>query len=119
MKGRTILEFPCPADFWSQVDAWAAETGFILQGREGKRRLYRKGFWLLMAPAWLEIRQEGRRATLEAWVKSDFFLILNILAGSKPETAIKSGGLTAAVPRKRAREAVNRLLSRFGQPPVT
>jgi hypothetical protein len=118
MKGRTILEFPCPADFWSQVDAWAAATGFALHGTEGNRRLYRKRFWLLMAPAWVEIRQDGRRAILEAWIKSDFFLILNILSGSKPETAIKSGGLTAAVPRKRAREAVNLLLTRFGQPPV-
>ena len=118
MKGRTRFEFPCPGNFWSQVDAWATETGFTLHCKEGNRRLYRRGFWLLMAPIWVEIRQDGRQAILEAWVKSDFFLILNILSGSKPETSIKSGGLTAAVPRRRARESVNLLLFRFGQPPV-
>lgn len=118
MKGRTIREFPCPGELWPQVETWAAETGFTLVHQAENRRIYRQGNWLLMAPAWVEIRQDGRQAVLEAWVKVDFFLILSILAGRKPETGIESGGLTAAVPRRRAREAVNRLLVRLGQPPV-
>ncbi len=119
MKGRTVLEFPCPRDLWPQVEAWAAETGFILARQEGTRRAYRKGHWLLMAPAWVELRQEGKQVILEAWVKADSFLLLSLLAGKKPETAIDSGGLIAAVPKRRAREAVNRLLARFGQKPVS
>lgn len=119
MKGRTVREFSCPRDLWSQVDAWAQETGFRLIRQEDETRTYRKGHALLMAPAWVEIRREGRNAVLEAWVTADFYLILSLLSGKKPETAIESGGLTATVPRRRAREAVNRLLIRFGQKPLS
>lgn len=115
MKGRTVREFSCPKDLWSQVDAWAEETGYRLVRQEDDIRTYRKGHALLMAAAWVEIRREGRRAVLEAWVNADFYLILSLLSGKKPETGIESGGLTATVPRRRAREAVNRLLVRFGQ----
>lgn len=119
MKGRTVREFPSPPNLWSQVDAWAAETDFRLDRREEKRRIYRKGNRLLTAPLWVEIRQQGKQAVLEAWVTADFYLFLSLLSGKKPETAIESGGLTACIPRRRAREAFNRLLGRFGQNPVT
>jgi hypothetical protein len=118
MKGRTAREFSSPQDLWPQVEAWAAENGFTLDSQEGTRRVYRKGHRLLMAPAWVEIRQEGKRAILESWVTADFYLFLSILTGKKPETGIESGGLTATVPRRRAREAFNKLLARFGQKPV-
>lgn len=118
MQGRTILKFPLPDNFWPEVEAWAAQTGFTLDSKEDARRLYRKGHWLLMAPAFVELRQEGRQAILEAWVKADSFLILSMLTGQKAETGIASGGLIAALPRSRAREAVNRLLARFGQTPL-
>lgn len=119
LRGRTVIEFPTPEDLWPQVDVWAAENGFTPERQENERRVYRKGHWLLMAPAMVDIRREGRQVILEAWVKADMFLILSLLAGKKPEAGIESGGLTAAVPRRRAREAVNRLLARFGQKPVS
>ena len=119
MKGRTVREFPSPPKLWSEVETWAAETGFKLDSREEKRRIYRKGNRMLTAPLWVEIRQQGKRAVLEAWVTADFYLFLNLLSGKKPETAIASGGLTACIPRRKAREAFNRLLARFGQDPVT
>ncbi|MFO7578125.1 MAG: hypothetical protein R6W66_10405 [Pelovirga sp.] len=119
MNKRTSLEFPCPADLWLQVDAWAAETGFVLKQQEDNRRVYRKGHPLLMAPAWVEMRRSGKGVILEAWVSADMFLVLSMLAGKKAETGIESGGLTAALPRRRARTAVNRLLQRFGQKPVS
>ena len=119
MKGRTVREFPSPKNLWSQVEAWAAETGFKLDSQEEKRRVYRRGNRLLTAPLWVEIRQQGKQVVLEAWVTADFYLFLSLLSGKKPETAIESGGLTACIPRRNAREAVNRLLARFGQQPVT
>ena len=115
MKGRTVIEFPCPRDLWTQVEDWAAESGFSLHRREENSRLYRRGHALLMAPAWVELRREGGQVLLQAWVMADSYLLLSLLAGRKPEMAIESGGLVAAVPRRRAREAVNRLLTRFGQ----
>jgi hypothetical protein len=115
---RTVRDFPYTGDVWPLIESWAAQTGFVELDKSSIRRLYRKGGGLLMAPAFLEIRHEGGRVALEAWVKADFFLILSVLAGQKPETAIESGGLTAALPRKRAREAINELLSRLGQQPI-
>jgi len=116
MRGRTVRSFRCPEDLWSRVDAWAAATGFRLQQQESGRRLYCRGNRLLMAPACLEISREGRQVTLEAWVKADFYLILSLLSGKPAEAGIESGGLTASLPRKRARDAVNRLLADLGQP---
>jgi hypothetical protein len=115
MKGRTVREFIYKAELWPLVDAWAAETGFSLLQGEATRRLYRKGRWPLMAPAFLEIRYEKGGVTLETWVKADFFLVLSLLTGKASETGVESGGLTASVPRKRAREAVNRLLAKLNQ----
>jgi hypothetical protein len=117
MNRRTIREFPCSEDLWPIVESWAAQTGFIEREKTADRRLYRKRN-LAMAPAFLEIRREGRRVVLEAWVKADMFLILSFLAGQKPEAAIESGGLTAAIPRQRAREAINQLLIRLSQKPI-
>lgn len=119
MKGRTVREFVYTAEIWSLIDAWAAATGFDLLRGEGSRRLYRKGWWPLMAPTFVEIHQEKGRVTLESWVKADFFLILSILTGKGPETGIESGGLSAAVPRQRTREAVNQLLIKLNQKPIT
>ena len=118
MKGRTVRQFPCPPDLWSQVDAWAEENRLSLDIQEENRRIYSKGHWLLMAPASVEIRREGEVVTLEAWVKADMFLIISLLSGKKPEAAIESGGMTASVPRAQARQSVNRLLARFGQEPI-
>lgn len=115
MKGRTVREFNYKGDLWALVDGWAAETGFKLQQQEESWRRYRKGGWLLMAPAFLEIRQDRGKVKLEAWVKADFFLVVSLLTGKKAETGIEPGGLTAAVPRKRARADLNLLLQRLGQ----
>lgn len=119
MNKRTTVSFRCPRNFWPQVESWAAQEGFALTEKEDHRRLYRKGNRLLMAPIMVELRQEGKNVTLEAWVAADMFLILSALTGSKPEAAIESGGLTAMLPRRRAREVVNILLRRFNQKPIT
>ena len=118
MNSRTVRTLPTPQNLWPQVDIWAAETGFRLDCQETTRRVYRKGLRLLMAPAWVEIRQDGEETILEAWVAADIFLFLSILSGKKPETGIESGGLTAMFPRRRARDSFNRLLIRFNQKPL-
>lgn len=119
MKGRTTREFSWKTELWPLVESWAAETGFVLKKQDGKRRIYRKGKRLLMAPIYLEISQERGKVMLETWVSADFYLLMSLLSGRKSESRIESGGLTAAVPRKRARDAVNRLLTRLGQAPIT
>lgn len=119
MNKRTTISFRCPHNFWPQVESWAEQTGFVLTEKEIDRRLYRKGNRLLMAPTMVELRLEEKNVTLEAWVAADMFLILSTLSGKKPEAGIGSGGLTAMLPRRRAREAVNILLQRFNQKTIT
>ena len=119
MNRRTVRDFPCSEDIWPLIESWAVQTGFVALEKASHRRFYRRGGGLLMAPVFLEIRREGGVVTLEAWVKADFFLILSLLSGQKPETGIEAGGLTAALPRKRAREKINQLLKQLGQPPIT
>jgi hypothetical protein len=118
MKKRTVREFNYQGQLWPLVETWAVETGFTLAEEERGRRLYRKGQGWLMAPAMLEIRQNGEKIALSAWIKADYYLVLSLLRGEKPESGIESGGLTAAIPRRRAREAVNKLLAKLGQAPV-
>jgi len=115
MKNRTVREFTYRGDLWPLVDAWVAETGYRLEQQEDGHRLYRKGFPLVMAPSMVEITEQKGRVTLQAWVKADPYLFLAILTGRTPEMAIDSSGLTATVPRRRAREMVNILLRKLGQ----
>jgi hypothetical protein len=119
MDKRTVREFNYRGKLWPLVEAWATETGFALAEESGDRRRYQRGRGWFMAPAVVEIRQEGAQVALTAWIKADYYLILSLLRGEKPESGIESGGLTAAIPRRKAREAVNTLLRRLGQPPVT
>jgi hypothetical protein len=118
LQRRTVRDCPYSEDFWVIVEHWAGQTGFVERERTSHRRLYRKGGALVMAPAFVEIRHEGGRVSLEAWVKADPLLILRFFSGQKPEMAIESGGLTAAFPRSRARQAINMLLARLDQKPI-
>ena len=118
-KSRTIREFTYNANLWVLVEKWAEKGGFTLELQEDSHRIYRKGHRLLTAPAMLEIRQQGQTVTLEAWIKADLHLVMALMTGKPPEAGIESGGLTAWIPRKRARDAVNLLLLSLGQTPIT
>jgi hypothetical protein len=119
MKGRTTREFTYQPELWPLVEAWAAAAGFTLVDQQPNHRRYRKGNQLLSAPAFLELTREGDRVTLQAWIKADMYLIMALLTGKPPEAGIESGGLTAWIPRQRARKAINPLLEQLGQQPVT
>ncbi|WP_020675903.1 hypothetical protein [Geopsychrobacter electrodiphilus] len=119
MKSRTIREFTYKDDLWSIVDSWARRSGFTMDLLEDSRRVYHKGNRLVMAPVCLEIRHDGSNVTLETWIKADMYLIMALMTGKPPEAGIQSGGLTAWIPRKRARKVVNPLLISLGQSPIT
>ena len=115
---RTIREFKYQPDLWTLVDQWADKNGFALQQKELSRRLYRRGRWLLLGPAMVEIAEDQGMITLQAWIKADLYMLMEQLNGKIPEVTIESGGLTAWVSRIKARKAVNPLLSALGQKPV-
>jgi len=115
MKGRSTREFDYSAEIWPVIEAWAAEQGYVLKKQDGATRHYQKSHWQLMAPACLRVTQQDDHVVLEAWVKADFYLLTSLLTGKQPEARLESGGLVATVPRRIAREAVNRLLATLGQ----
>ena len=118
MKGRTIREFTYNDEIWPLLDRWAAGNGFVLLEQQASTRVYRKGNRLVAAPAFLQVSQQGAKINVQAWVKADMYLIMSVLTGKPAEAGIDSGGLTAWIPRMRARNAVNTLLQELGQPPV-
>jgi len=118
MKSRTSRELTYNGDLWTLVEEWSAETGFKVREQERDRRLYQRGIPLVMAPSMVEIRKRKAKVTVEAWVKADAYLILAFFTGRSAEMGIESGGITALLPRKRTRDAVNILLGRLGEAPV-
>ncbi|NIQ94842.1 MAG: hypothetical protein GWO11_03750 [Desulfuromonadales bacterium] len=118
MKSRTTREFIFNGDLWPLVDRWAAEAGFKTVAKEKNRRLFQRGIPVVMAPTMVEVRRRKAEVGLQAWVKADPYLVIAVLTGKKPEMGIESGGMTALLPRRRARRAVNALLEALGEEPV-
>ncbi len=119
MKTRTTREFDWTPELWTVVAGWAVEAGFTLEEQSETRRLYNKGRWLILAPTCVEIRRDGERVVLYAWINAFLYMTMNLMTGKPPEKKLESGGLTAWIQRRRAREAVNPLLIRLGQKPIT
>jgi len=119
LSTRAIREFSYQSDLWPVVDRWAAENGFVLLQQEPSRRLYRRGRLLLLGPTMVEIAENQGTITLQAWIKAELFMLMEQLMAKTPEVTIESGGLTAWVPRIKARKVVNRLLAMLGQNPIS
>jgi hypothetical protein len=119
MAARTVRDFGAPGDIWPMVDGWAQEAGFKLRETNGPTRVYQKGTGLLVAPTMLTVTQQGPNVHLETWLKISFFTRLFALFMLPAELGLESGGFKAALPRSMARNAVNPLLERIGQPPIS
>lgn len=115
MSGRTNLSFDVNREIWPDVNQWAAENGFVKKEGEGSRVLFQKGKGFLVAPMMCDIRVEGSRVELECWVRANLFVRLMALFLIPSEMHIEPGGMKMAVPRKIARNAVNKLLEKLGQ----
>lgn len=98
-----MLDFETGVDIWLIVESWAKETGYREKGKGDNWRRYQKGFGMPLIPKVVEIRQEGKKVQLQAWVGSLFWMDVG-------------PGLWASLPRSQARKDVNVLLQRLGQP---
>ena len=109
LVGRTVREFETSEDVVGVLDSWAKQAGYGLVEHDETSRTYKrgKGFWV--ASQKLKISWNGNECTLEAWVSPPFF---------GKGISIESGGVTAVIPRDRARQQVSALLQMFGQPPI-
>ncbi len=118
MSRRTAYDFTVKEEIWPVVENWAKETGFRLKESRQSRKLYQKGHGILVAPMMLEITKTEEKVYLEAWVMLNFFIRLSVLFMVPSEMGIESGGFRLVAPRKIARNAVNKLLSKLGQPVI-
>lgn len=116
MNTRTIIRFNCVSDIWPLVDKWAIENGFQQKSVQSVGRIYQKGIGFLTAPMMMGIHSEGQEIVIEAWVRVNTFMRAMALFIIPSEMGIGSGGFKLAVPRRIARDAINKLLIQIGQP---
>jgi hypothetical protein len=117
MAKRTILNFEVNHDVWPVVEIWAKDTNHREITRGGNSRQYQNGYGFWVAPKRVEVRQEGTKVELQAWV---YFPLLNRMMAlflMPSEIEVKPGFL-AGLPRMQARDNVNILLRRLGQKPI-
>lgn len=118
MSTRTRITFPTPEHFWATVESWAPEKGYICKESAGGTRTYQKGVGFWVAPMMLSLTEKDGSIELVAWIRANLFVRICSLMLLPAEMGIESGGFKAALPRKMARNAVNELLAKLGQPPI-
>lgn len=120
MERRTVRSFEATPDLQSILSVWAADERFELIEQRGAVATHRK--WVLggfgMPPMMVRIETTGTRIELSAWVDGRSWRQLWQLFLTPPEMALESGGFRGSAPRRVARDSVNRLLERLGEPPI-
>jgi hypothetical protein len=115
---RAIREFSANGDLWQVADEWAGQQGYKAVEETGDRRLYKKGTGFLTGARAVELRKDGKKVHLEAWVIGNLPARVLSLFILPAEITIESGGAKAVVPRKQGRGEVNELLARLDQEPI-
>ncbi len=118
MQKRTEISFNTNPAQWNVIDQWAAAESYKLQSSSASERLYQKGTGFLVAPMMLHIRQEGGQTVMQCWIRANLLVRAFALFILPAEMGIQSGGFKAMVPRKIARNAVNKLMAQLQLPAV-
>jgi hypothetical protein len=100
------------------VEGWGRENSFNLKETSPTNRLYQKGIGFLVAPMMLQASCNGEQCTLDAWVRVNVLVRLMALFIISSEMSIESGGFRLVAPRSIARNAINKLLVKLGQPQI-
>ena len=120
MNSRTVRDFELPGDVTAFADAWARDNNFDLKAvdPDGTRR-YQRGHGLMVHAQHLTLRQAGPSVHLEVWTHATLLDRIASLGMLPANMAVESGGFKGVIPRKVAREAVNKLLTQLGQAPIS
>ena len=116
---RTQRELDFSQDKWDLVKTWAMGNGYELCKEDEKRLLFKKRLGWTMPSTFLEMAIEDRRIILDFWVKADAYLVVSLMTSKPPEIRLDRGGMTAMIPRKKARDLVNGLLDKLRMPLIT
>ncbi len=116
---RTIVRYPVEGDPWPVITEWALEHRFQPRGPQTPAvKLFQRGMGLLTAPARAQFIHRGSHVEVQAWIHIALFTRIIALFTLPAEVHVRSGGITAALPRRTARKAINELLSRVGAEPI-
>ncbi len=114
MSKRTILDFETDKDIWEIVNEWSQGSHYRLKEEKEDYRLMQKGYGLLVAPMMLEIKKDGNKVHMEAWIRVP--MVTRIFALFLLPAELDLGkGMRAVAPRTVARNSVNKLLIKLEQ----
>jgi hypothetical protein len=119
MESKTVRDFRVNGDVTAIADAWASANNFKLRvvDPDGTRR-YQRGQGLMVNAQHALLRQSGSDVHLEAWTHATLLDRIAVLGMMPANMAVDGGGLRGRIPRKRAKESVNKLLAQLGQEPL-
>lgn len=120
MALRTVRDFKVPLGVWKFVDEWATEENFEIISNGERSRVYRKIMGPLSPSAHVEISEEDGSVHMEAWLANSGPVRALRFFKLPPELGVESNGTKAlAVARSVARDRINRLLVKLGQPLIS
>ncbi|HJX67472.1 MAG TPA: hypothetical protein VJ258_01965 [Candidatus Limnocylindrales bacterium] len=119
MESKTVRDFQVNGDVTAIADAWASANNFKLRvvDPDGTRR-YQRGQGLMVNAQHASLRQSGSDVHLEAWTHATLLDRIAVLGTMPANMAVDGGGFRGRIPRKRAKESVNKLLAQLGQEPL-
>lgn len=96
-------------EFFQIVDQWAQENGFKIKEKGDTYRLYQKGsYWSWNAHPKVYLESKDSKVVVDSWINP-------IFGGRIP---IDSEGILGFAAKAAARDPINKLLSKLGQPPI-
>ena len=120
MALRTVRDFKVPLDVWKFVDEWATEENFEIISSGERSRVYRKVLGPISPSAHVEISEKDGSVHLEAWMANSGPVRALRLFKLPRELGVESNGTKAlAVARSVARDRINRLFVKLGQPLIS
>lgn len=104
-------------NFFQVIETWAKAEGWKLLGDKSDMKVknYQRGYGFWTAPMKLELVDKGSEVEAKAWIPANLFVRLMTLFIIPKQMGIESGGFKGVLPRKIARESINRLIESLGQ----
>ena len=114
-KTHTIRSFQFKQPLLPIVKEWAKECGFTVETQDTKI-LCEKDIGLMTTPIQVNLEESDGSIKFEAFLKVDAISMFTTLFMASDEMQLESGDGELLFDRKIARDKVNKLLTRLGQP---